>query len=164
MKRIFFMVLFIVFALSQISYAQVAGATVKGQKPDGSFDWIQLDADKKLITSGSGGTSTSNGTWTIILPAIASSTTYTYVLATGTSRKLSEIASFSNGDLIMFQGESDIRWGMGVHTAAQLNAGKGITMEALSSPFQANLRSGMDLSFVGKTAVSTLTVIVNSQQ
>jgi len=65
MKRLHIFTVFFIFSLlCSISFAQVSGTTIKGQMPNGTFDWIQLDASKNLKTSGSGGTSSSS----IILP------------------------------------------------------------------------------------------------
>lgn len=161
MKRFIFLVLFLGIALS--SYGQVAGATVKGQKPDGSFDFLQLDADKKLITSGSS-TGGGAGTYTLVLPAIASSTTRYVLLATGTRTLLSEIASFTDGDMVMFQMSNSGYWNFGDITAASMKAGYGIYFEGLGDPQWFNLRSGMDMSFAGNTAISTITVNIVKQQ
>lgn len=162
MKRILTILAFLL--VCSISYGQVAGATVKGQKPDGSFDWIQLDADKKLITSGSS-TGGGAGTYTLILPAIASAAEYSVVLATSTATTLSSIASFSDGDLIMFQGASGIHWSFGVKTAAELQSTKGFYEDGLNTPQKFNLRIGTNMSFcASRTGIATFVLAIVGQQ
>lgn len=103
---------------------------------------------------------TSSGTFDLTLPSVYLATTSYTVLATNAVTLFQNVASFTSGDLVMFQGRGKFYWAptSGTsETAAGLQS-TGYVADAEASPIQINLNTTSNLAFVADPAsIATLT-------
>lgn len=102
----------------------------------------------------------SSGTFDLTLPSVSLATTSYTVLATNAVTLFQNVASFTSGDLVMFQGRGKFYWAptSGTsETAAGLQS-TGYVADAEASPIQINLNTTSNLAFVADPAsIATLT-------
>jgi len=108
------------------------------------------------------GVPSSNATMnaTMTMPSVGLATTSYVVLATNAVTLFQNVASFTSGDLVMFQGRGKFYWAptSGTsETAAGLQS-TGYVADAEASPIQINLNTTSNLAFVADPAsIATLT-------
>ena len=103
---------------------------------------------------------TSSGTFDLTLPSVYLATTSYTVLATNAVTLFQNVASFTSGDLVIFQGRSKFYWSVSSNptkTAAEMQL-QSYVAESGDTPVQVHLDTTTNLAFVADSAsTATLT-------
>lgn len=156
MKR-FLTALLLAFMVSCPSFAvvleQMQTNTIPEKISSSTPLWTQLAGSSTVSLDAS-------STFDLTMPSVYLATTSSVVLATNAVTLLQSVASFTSGDLVIFQGRSKFYWALTSgtsETAAGLQS-TGFVAEGNDSPIQANLNTSANLAFVADpTSIATLT-------
>lgn len=163
MKR-FLCVLLLAFMVSCPSFAtvmeQMRTSTIPEKISSGTPLWVQLSGSSTISLGAS-------STFDLTLPSVYLATTSYTVLATNAVTLFQSVASFTSGDLIIFQGRGKFYWSVSsnpIKTAAEMQL-QSYVFESGDLPIQVHLNTTSNLAFVADSAsIATLTYSIVREQ